>query len=337
LSARASRPPVSRLVRVARFVLPFAVSGGLLAWVLHDIDFDQMLSLMTAHVARDFIPALLAFVVVSLIIEAYCLVTVVSHSRPFHDLVIAARIKAASYPLGIVNYALGAGATTVLLSRRTGMTLAEAAGAVFVIGLFDLGSLIAFVLIGVGMLGASTPGLQIGVVTAVGGLVVAGFAVLRAPMRLGAFDRIRDLAVFRDARTLPILLLARLGFLRFVFVGVFIALAFVVFEAFSVQVPAIPLIINVSLLLLVAALPIAVAGLGTGQVVFVELFQEFAPAETLIAISLTLSFGMIVTRAGIGLAVAREFTVEALAATTADGVIGEDARESVDESGREEA
>lgn len=337
MSATTRRPPVSRAVRIARFVLPFAVSGGLLAWVLRDVDFGQMLSLMTAHVAREFIPALLAFVVVSLAIEAWCLVAVVSHSRPFHDLMIAARIKAASYPLGIVNYALGAGATTVLLSRRTGMTFAEAAGAVFVIGLFDLGSLIAFVLIGVGMLGAGTPGLQIGVVTAVGGLVVAGFAVLRAPMRLGAFDRIRDLPIFRDARTLPIRLLIRLGVLRFVFVGVFIALAAMVFEAFDVPVPAIPLIINVSLLLLVAALPIAVAGLGTGQVVFVELFHEFASPETLIAISLTLSFGMIVTRAGLGLAVAREFTVEALAATTADGVFDADGGESVDDADREEA
>ncbi len=318
MTATTARSPTSRAVRALRFVLPFVVSGALLAWVLRDIDFRQMLSLMTAQVAWDFIPALLAFAVVSLIIEAYCMVAVVSYSRPFHDLMVAARIKAASYPLSIVNYALGAGATTVLLRRRTGMTLAEAAGAVFVIGLFDLGSLLAFVLIGVGMLGASTPGLQIGVVAGVGAAVVAGFAVLRAPIRMGAFDRIRELDVFRDARLLPIGLLARLGALRFVFVGVFIALGRAIFEAFSVHVPTLDLIINVSLLLLVAALPIAVAGLGTGQLVFVGLFEEFAPAETLIAISLTLSFGLIVTRAVLGLAVAREFTVEALAATSAE-------------------
>jgi hypothetical protein len=193
VSAGVAAPTTSRAARIVRLVLPFVVSGGLLAWVLWDIEPRRVLSLVTGEVAGSFVPALLLFVVVSLAIEAYCLVAVVSHSRPFHDLVIAARIKAASYPLGIVNYALGAGATTVLLRRRTGMTLAEAAGAVFVIGLFDLGSLIAFVLVGVGLMGASTPGLQVGVVVLVGGAVVAGFAVLRAPIRMGIFDRVREI------------------------------------------------------------------------------------------------------------------------------------------------
>lgn len=319
MNGAATHPGTSRAVRLVRIVAPFIVSAALLTWVLWDVDFRRMLSLLTAQVAWIFIPALLVFSVATLAIEAMCLVAVVSWSRPFHDHVIAARIKAASYLLGIVNYALGAGATTVLLRRRTGMTLAESAGAVFVIGLFDLGSLIALVLVGVGMMGASTPGLRIGVVVGVGAAVVAGFAVLRAPIRMGILDRIRDLDVFRDARTLPIGLLARLGALRFAFVSVFVALCWATLWAFSVDVPPLELIVNVSLLLLISALPIAVAGLGTGQVILIELFKDYAPVETLLAVSLTLSFGLLVTRAAIGLVVAREYTAEALAATKADG------------------
>lgn len=314
MSSAAARPGSSAIGRIARVALPFAVSAALLAWVLDGVDVRAVFAHVTPDVAVVFAPALGVFLAISLLLEALCLVAVVSHSRPFHDLVVAARIKAASYPLGLVNYALGTGATAVLLRRRAGMTLAEAAGAVFVIGLFDLGSLIAFVLVGAGLMGTSTPGLRAGVVLLAGGAIVAGFAVLRAPVRMGAFDRIRELEVLRDARTLPIALLARLGVLRLLFVGSFIGLAWATLTAFSVSVPPLDLVVNTSLVLLVSALPIAVAGLGTGQLVFVSLFERFAPTETLLAASLTLSFGLIVTRAAIGLAMAREFTAEALAA-----------------------
>jgi len=320
VNGTAARSRASTIRRIARYALPFSVSAALLGWVLSGVDARAVLSHVTPDVARVFLPALVVFLLASLMIEALCLVEVVSYSRPFHDLVVAARIKAASYPLGLVNYALGAGATTLLLRRRAGMTLSEAAGAVFVIGLFDLGSLIAFVLVGVGLMGARTPGLQAGVVMLAGGAIVAGFAVLRAPIRMGAFDRIRELGVLRDARTLPIGLLARLGLLRLLFVGSFIGLVWATLEAFAVRIPTLDLIVDTSVVLLVSALPIAVAGLGTGQVVFVSLFDRFAAPETLLAASLTLSFGLIVTRAAIGFAMAREFAAEALAAREQEGL-----------------
>jgi len=310
----ASRAGAASPGRILRLALPFVVSTALLGWLLSDVDIEAVLEHLTPGVAAVFGPALAVFLLVSLVIEALCLVLVVSHSRPFREPLVAARIKAASYPLGLINYALGAGATAVLLRRRAGMTLAEAAGAVFVIGLFDLGCLIACVLAGVALMGAATPGLQAGAIVFVGGAIAAGFAVLRAPIALGPIDRLRELEVFRDARTLPLSLLARLGALRLLFVANFIGLVWMTLVAFDVSIPPLDLIVDTSVLLLVSALPIAVAGLGTGQVVFVALFDAFADAETLLAASLTLSFGMIASRALIGLAFAREFTAEAFAA-----------------------
>ena len=173
-------------------LLPFVVSGALLIWVLSGVDVNTVLAHLTPSVAVLFVPALLVFLVVSLVIEALCLVLVVSHSRPFRDLVVAARIKAASYPLGLVNYALGAGGTAVLLSRRASMTLAEAAGSVFVIGALRPRLSDRLRTGGRGLMGAQTPGLQAGVVVLVGGAIVAGFAGLRAPVRMGMLDRLRD-------------------------------------------------------------------------------------------------------------------------------------------------
>ena len=69
------------------------------------------------------------------------------------------------------------------------------------------------------------------------------------------------------------------------------------------------------ILALVGALPIAVAGIGPGQIAALEVFRGIAPPETLLALSLVLSVGLIALRAGMGLLFAREFTREALEQT----------------------
>jgi hypothetical protein len=302
-----------RIGRLLRWVLPFLVSAALLAWVLSRMDVAAVFEKLTLHVGLVFVPTLLVFVAVALFVEAICLVLVVSQSVPFPILLLAARIKAASYLLSILNYALGAGALTVLLRRRARMPLAEAAGSVFVISLFDLGSLVGFVIIGLALLGTDAPGVQAGVVVLAGAAMAAGLAFLRAPLSMGPLEPLRELAVFRAARTLPIPAMLKLAALRAFFVALFISMTWATLLAFEVHVPTLPLVVNTCVMLLVAALPIAAAGLGTGQVVFVALFERWAPAETLLAASLLLSFGMIVTRSTLGLLFAREFASEAIA------------------------
>ena len=84
--------------------------------------------------------------------------------------------------------------------------------------------------------------------------------------------------------------------------------------AFGIYAPLSFLVTAVPILIVVAMIP-SVAGLGTGQVAFVEVFGRYADAETLLACSLAFSTGLIVMRAGMGLALAGEFTREALRAT----------------------
>ena len=121
------------------------------------------------------------------------------------------------------------------------------------------------------------------------------------------------------------------------FIASFILLSWTTMNAFAVFVPWLELVVKVAVMLLVAAIPIAVAGLGTGQKVFVELFAGHAPPETLLAASLTLSFGLIVSRAMMGLFFAREYTREAYAASRAGELEddGADATVEGDMEGRE--
>jgi len=307
------------LGRWARIVVPFVVSAAFIVWVLQGRDLEAVWRALTPRVALWFVPGLLAFLAITLYIEAVCIVVVVRDYHGHTHLYEAAKMKAASYLLAILNYALGAGAMSILLRRRSTLSLADAAGVVLLIGLFDLGSLLVAAAVCSLMLGSGGgAGVRMAFVAGAVALIVVGFVVLRAPQRMGPLDRLRELELFRAARTVSALCLARLGVLRAAFIGSFMGLAWTTMNAFDVQVPWLELVVKVSLLLLVAAIPIAVAGLGTGQMVFVELFQAHAPSETLLAASLTLSFGLIVSRAIIGLGFAREYTREAWTGQRAD-------------------
>ena len=78
-------------------------------------------------------------------------------------------------------------------------------------------------------------------------------------------------------------------------------------EAFDVRPTPAALVAGLAQIALVAALPIAVAGLGTSQAAFLYVFGEMAPAERLLACSVALSAGMIAVRVVVGILFVAEY------------------------------
>lgn len=304
-----------RTRRWVQRLLPVVVSAGALAVLFASIDPAGLLDTLSWNVALIFVPALLAYGGLSLAIEALSIVRLIRPVPPGFGLWTAARIKCSSYLLAIVNYALGAGALSVLLRRRAGLGLGTAAGVVLLISSTDL--LLLLTLASAGTVAADTaaPAVRAGVLAAAGLGFVGGLTLLRAPASLGPLERIRSLAVFGALRTTPLLRLAELVGLRLLFTVSFVALGGAGFFAFGIVPPASDLVVGILIVALVATLPIAVAGLGTGQAAFVYVFRELADRETLLAVSLVLSTGMIALRAAMGLAFARELSREALEQT----------------------
>ncbi|MCP4905276.1 MAG: hypothetical protein GY910_09875 [bacterium] len=311
---------VARLERIARILVPFLVSGALLAYVFRRIDIRVALDYVTGDILLRFLPALVVFLGFTLVIEAQCLHRVTlanpTDATPIRR-ATAARIKAACYLLGLLNYALGALGLSILLQRRARSSLAAAAGMVFLISLFDIGSVLVWVAAGAALLQAEAFGIRLGLLGAIIFSIVAGFAFLRAPLSMGPLERVRELEILRALRSAPLALLVEIGILRLLFVSSFVALVAALFWAFGIEVGLIQLGLNVGIMLVVSALPIAAGGLGTGQIVFVELFSGLAPDAQLLSASIVFSFAMIVARALLGLLFAPEFTREALAAARA--------------------
>jgi hypothetical protein len=304
---------VTRARRILRWGAPFVVTVAALVWVFQGIGMRKVAEQLTPEALLLMVPALLVFGVVALAIEAECLVHLLPSSRDMFRRGTAARIKAASYPLSLLHYALGAGALAVLLARRTGRGVADAAGVVGLITLFDVGIQLVMLVVGLTVLGTRAPAVRTGIAVSLIAAMALGFLALRARVSLGPLDRIRRLPIFDAARTTPPGRLVFLIAMRVAFAFTFVLLVGVCCLAFDIRVPWAFLLAAVPILIVVAMIP-SVAGLGTGQVAFVEVFGRYGDEQTLLACSLAFSTGLIVLRASMGLVFAREFTHEALAA-----------------------
>ena len=303
---------MSSLGRYAKRILPFVVSAIALGTLFANVDLSAVVGALSWKMAATVVPALLAYSALTIVLEAASIMRLLGPTAAGFRAGTAARIKCASYLLGIVNYALGVAALSVLLQRRAGIRLADSASVVLLISGLDTLVVLALAAAGLAASGSETPTVWV-VALAVGGLgFFGGMALLRTPASLGPLERIRSLAFFYALRATPLRRISEVTLLRVIFACSFIAMVGVVFAAFDIVPDLSELVVGILVVAVVAALPIAVAGLGTGQIAFVEVFRDLASRETLLVISLVLSAGMITLRVAMGLLFAREFAREAL-------------------------
>jgi uncharacterized membrane protein YbhN (UPF0104 family) len=302
-------------LRIARRVVPALVSVAALGFLFATVNLEEAWNQVTWKVASVLLPALLAYGAISLLLEAWSILRLIDPAPPAFGAWTAARIKCASYLLGIVHYALGAAALTLLLRRRAALPLSTAASIVLLISAADL-----LVVLTMAAAGATLYEFDdtrdLALMLAVGGVAFfGGLALLRAPGSLGPLERIRSLSAFEALRSVSLERLAELIALRVIFSICFIGISGVAFAAFDLHPPVSQLVVGMMIAAVVAALPIAVAGLGTSQVWMVYFFGDLGAQGTVLAMSLVLSAGMIAMRALMGLVVAREYTREALTQT----------------------
>lgn len=304
---------MSRARRIIQRAVPVVVSIGALAVLLDTADPDKLVEALSWKVALVMLPALLAYGAVTLVIESWSILRLIAPVPSGFEAWTAARIKCASYLLAIVNYGLGVAALTVLLRRRADIGLAKSASVVLLISSADLVVVLGMAAVGAAIADTGQATVRAGVLAAAGIGFFGGLALLRAPASLGPLEKIRSLALFEALRTLPLGRLAELLTIRAVFSVCFIGVAGMAFVAFDLPLPPLgKLVAGMMIIAIVGALPIAVAGLGTVNWAFREIFGDGANDDALLAMSLVLQFGMVSLRAGMGLVFAREFTREAL-------------------------
>jgi hypothetical protein len=296
--------------QLAKWGIPSVISIVAVVYLSRIIDFDSVRAHLTPRAAGILVAALVLYCAWCLLIEAITLRRLLHTSSSDFTLLTAARVKAASYLLGIVHYALGAATLSLLLKRRAGVGLAQSAGVVMLIIMFDLGMVLSLVVVGATLISETQVELRFGLIFALIAFIAGGLALLRAPFSLGPLDRIRDLELFHTARTVATRDLFELAVLRLLFVMGFELIGWAALYGFEIEVPFGALLVNFSGVAMVGMLP-AVAGIGPSQIAMVEFFKAYGTAENLLACSVSLGAGMIAMRALIGIVFAREFSREA--------------------------
>jgi hypothetical protein len=304
---------VSVLGPTLRYLLPVAVTAYLLSTLLGQ--YGDALDLITLDALLRLAPIMILYGIVSLGIDAVSLNMLARQAGCPSDLATCGRIKAASYALAIINYALGAAALIVLFRRRLGLTLQGSSGIVGTSAVTDLAMLFVVTATAAALAGGEGPSLEPWLAALVIVGTLGGVLVLRAPFSLGPMDRLRDLEIFQVLRTAAPSMLVQLAAIRVAVVLVFIGMGGGALWAFRIDVPIAETIVGMSAISLVGAVPIAFAGLGTVQVAAVELFDTWADASALVAASLAMQASMIFVRGATALMFAREFTAEAVAAS----------------------
>jgi hypothetical protein len=292
--------------------VPIAISIGSISWLLVSIDSATLIEALNWRIAAVLVPSLLIYGALSLAIEAASILALVDHRPPGFGVWVSARIKSASYLLGVVNYALGAAALTVLLRKRAETGVGESASIVLLIAAIDMIVVLSLATMSGVDAGDEAPAVRAGIVALAGLGFFGGMALLRAPRSLGPLERIRKLAVFDALRTASLRRIGQVAALRISFSALFIALAGAAFFAFEIEIRTSQLIFGMMVVGLVSALPIAVAGLGTGQAATLWVFRGVATPGELLALSLVLSAGMILLRVSMGVLFSREYTREVL-------------------------
>jgi Lysylphosphatidylglycerol synthase TM region len=258
-----------------------------------------------------FFGAFLPFSAFYWLIDSLCLTWVVRRFNAPMGLREVAPIRASMYLLALINSNLGQGGVAWYLHRRAAIPFLEVLSSILFIALMEVYQLFLFSTLGVILYHPGSTSQQ----TIVHVLRIAYAAAwIALAMLIGFFalarsnDRIRAWIGASPARTIartfvqarPVDYAIVLAIKAPSFLGSLIV-QFFALSLYGISIPFVKLVLFLPLVFLAAALPIAVAHLGTSQAAWLLFFSVNAPPATILAYSLAAHFTFMFCNGLIGL------------------------------------
>jgi hypothetical protein len=254
-----------------RRVLPWVVAVLLLGFLATRTDrkaIGDALASVNALVYLGFVAAFVGLSLVADTLATWKTYRKVAPSLPFRALLV---VRGASYLPSLLNYHVGQAYVTYLLSRAHGTPMARVVGGTFLVYATLLSDLIFTALAGVPFAPPHAPWAA-GLVVPLAVGVVGYWGVLA--LRPRVFMRFEALAPLFEAGVGEHL---RLMIWRLPHVTILLAGYWANYWLFGIRPPLSAALTSIPILLLVTAVPITPQGVGTRELVAIELLAPFAP------------------------------------------------------------
>ena len=303
--------PAARAIPLWRKAIPYLGTVAIFALIFWRIPIRKVEQALSQVPVLEFLAVFMPYSMFYCAIDSACLTWVVRRFNArmrYRDIL---PIRASMYVLALINTSLAQGGVAYYLHRKAGVSFLSALSSVLFIALLEIYQLFLFSTLGVIFYtpvgDAQTRIVAIlRVVYIAAWLLLAGIMIFFAIARRSA--RIRNwvetgragavLATFMQARPLDYLVVLAIKAPTFLasVVAQYYALAL-----YGIAIPFVKLMLFLPLVFLAAALPIAVAHLGTSQAAWLLFFSSNASPVKIVAYSLAAQLTFMLCNALIGL------------------------------------
>lgn len=304
--------PPARATPLWRKAIPYVGTLAIFALIFWRIPIRKVEQALSQVPVLDFLAVFMPYSLFYCAIDSACLTWVVRRFNArmrYRDIL---PIRASMYVLALINTSLAQGGVAYYLHRKAAVSFLSALSSVMFIALLEIYQLFLFSTLGV-IFYTPVGNAQTRIVAILRIVYVAAWALLAGIMTFFAIARrspqIRNwvengragalLATFIQARPLDYLVVLAIKAPTFLasVVAQYYALAL-----YGIAIPFVKLMLFLPLVFLAAALPIAVAHLGTSQAAWLLFFSSNASPVKIVAYSLAAQLTFMLCNALIGLA-----------------------------------
>jgi hypothetical protein len=303
--------PAARATPVWRKAIPYLGTVAIFALIFWRIPIRKVEQALSQVPILDFLAVFMPYSLFYCAIDSACLTWVVRRFNArmrYRDIL---PIRASMYVLALINTSLAQGGVAYYLHRKAGVSFLSALSSVLFIALLEIYQLFLFSTLGV-IFYTPVGAAQVRIVAILRVVYIAAWALLAVIIVFFAIARrsvkIRKwietsragavLATFIQAR--PLDYLAVLAIKAPTFLASVVA-QYYALALYGIAVPFIKLMLFLPLVFLAAALPIAVAHLGTSQAAWLLFFSSNASPVKIVAYSLAAQLTFMLCNALIGL------------------------------------
>jgi hypothetical protein len=310
VAARQKKNPAAGSTLI-KTVVPYIVTALIFALIFWRVPIGRV-SIALANVPiLKFLCVFLPFSAAYWVIDSYCLTWVIRRFNAQLRLRDIMPVRASMYLLALINTNLGQGGVAWYLHRKASIPFLEVLSSILFIALMEIYQLFLFSTVGIVLYHPRSPGQTeiVGVIRiayVIAGLLLVAIVALFASARRN--DRVhRWISASRFAAVARTFLSARPR--DYAIVIAIKAPSFILslltqylaLSLYGINIPFVALMLFLPLVFLAAALPIAVAHLGTSQAAWLLFFSANAPSAKILAYSLAAHFTFMFCNALIGL------------------------------------